>query len=467
MFQGNNTAMVVKETVQDWVALSKKTNPVLFSELDLLLRALDRYFNLENLPVSNEDIAGRNFYEELITSRDAILRVLGILEVVIPESRKNAYWFQKFAETKYLSERKVDAFREDLYRQDTPEKGLYLLYDSFINMKGLISDLSRSGHISYLGFSNVGNLIGKEIRENLFFNPFRKNMNPEFDMITNPLISKIVRSLTDKEEKKHISIIYLYLFRFIRIMGFIELTSQRPVSLGSSLMLLVLLRSEINAFQGYIEKTSRKLSTPDLQFLLKTIAYQFSMETRRVYRQELKDIQRKKASAHFRGKIENSHGILKNLTEQSVVQLAQYYSPEVRGEEVFSSFMTRVEQSLRLRDDITALHAFVSAFCAHTDSPKERLKIFESLRNYMLYFESFTFRLLRHDDYEEFSVFFHDLHDLKKDMVAGREGQKALEKVRHFKIFIETTLRHIGNRSELSDKPLDKARIEGLINQYL
>jgi len=185
--------------------------------------------------------------------------VLGILEAVIPENRKNAYWFQKFTETKYLSARKIDAFREDLYRQDTPEKGLFLLYNSFINMKGLITDISRSGHISYTGFLNVGNLVSKEIRENAYFNPFRMNMNPEFDMITNPAISNIVRSLKDKDEKKHISVIYLYLFRFIRIMSFIELTSQRSVSLSSSLMLLVLLRSEIGSFHSHIEKVSRRL----------------------------------------------------------------------------------------------------------------------------------------------------------------------------------------------------------------
>jgi len=52
--------------MQDWVAQAKKDNADLFSELDILLRALDRYFSLENLPASTEDIAGRNFYEDLV-----------------------------------------------------------------------------------------------------------------------------------------------------------------------------------------------------------------------------------------------------------------------------------------------------------------------------------------------------------------------------------------------------------------
>ena len=458
--------MTPEENSQNWAAQSKQDNSLLFSELDVLLRGLDRFFSIENLPYSNENIASRNFYEELLAARDALLRVLGILEVVIPENRKNAYWFRKFTESKFMSEGRIDEFRKALYLQDTPEKGLYLLYDSFINMKGIISDLARSGHISYMGFMNIGNLVSKEIRENVFFNPFRKNMNPEFDLISNPSISKIVRAVADRDERKHISVIYLYLFRFIRIMSFIELTTQRAVSLSSSLILLVLLRSEINAFRMYIDKSVKKIKSEDLQMLLHAIAYQFSMETRRVYLQELKDVLRKKASIKFRGKIENSHGILKNLTEQSVVQLTQYFDPAVSGVEVFASFMDKIEQSVRLREDIHVLHAFVVLFCAKAGDPGERLKSFESLQNYMVYFESFTFRLLRHDDYEEFSLFFHDLNTIRKEMLTGQVFPKILDKIKQFRIFLETTLRHIGNRSELMDKQIDMVRIETLMSQY-
>ncbi len=459
--------MLQKEEIGSWVSDSKKTNKIFFSELDVLLCALDRFFNIENLTNSNEDLTNKNFYDELVTARDTILRVLGILEVVIPESKKNAYWFQKFAESKFLTERRRDALRQDLYKQDTPEKALYLLYDSFINLKGVITDLIRTGNISYMGFSNIGRLVSKEIRENTFFNPFKKNLNPEFDVISNVQISDIVKTIQDRELKKNISIIYLYLFRFLRFLSFIDITTQRSVSLNSSLIILILLKSEISFFQGYIDKTVKKIKGPDMEMLLKSIAYQLSMETRRVYLQELKDIHRKKASVHFRGKIENSHGILKNLTEQSIVQLSQFYKPDITGEKIFESFVTKLEQSLRLREDIFVLHRFINILENYAGNPNDRLKIFVCLRNYMLYFESFTFRLLRHDDYEEFVLFFNELNTVKKDVILGTGFHKLLEKILHFKIYLETTLRHIGNRSELSDKSLDMERVESLIKQYM
>jgi hypothetical protein len=460
-------SMLRKEETEDWAHNAKKTHHQLFSELDVLLRALDRFFDMESLTFSNEDLTNKNFYEELVTARDAILRVLGILEVVIPESRKNAYWFQKFAETKLLTTRKRDDFRETLYRQDTLERGLYLLYDSFINLKGIISDLIRTGSISYMGFMNIGHMIGKEIRENRYFNPFSKAVNPEFDTISHPKVSEVVKSIERPEVKKQISVIYVYLFRFSRFLRHVDIETPRPVSLNASLIVLILMKSEVAVFRAYIEKELRKIGDPELQMILKAIAYQFSMESRRVFHQEMRDILRKKASPHFRGKIENCHGILKNLTEQSIVQLTQYFRPEIPGEEIFASFVTKLQQSIRLREDIFMLHRFISILEERAGNDPARVRAFESLRNYMLYFESFTFRLLRHDDYEEFAMFFNEINTAKGEAVAGAEFPKLLERIRHFKIYLETTLRHIGNRSELNDKDIDMERVENLIRQYL
>ncbi len=459
--------MVLKDLAGEWVEKSKQENGLLFSELDVLLRGLDRFFNLENLTSTYEDITARNFYDELTTARDAILRVLGILEVVIPESRKNTYWFQKFAENKLLNTRDRDVFRENLYKQDTPERGLYLLYDSFINMKGVISDIMRTGNISYMGFMNIGHMIGKEIRENRYFNPFIKDPNPEFDVISNQGISEIMKTLVAKEIRKHISIIYIYLFRFLRFLSFVDIAAQRQISLNSSLIILILLRAEVSTFQAYLDKVIKKSKDPELESLLKSIEYQFSMETRRVYHQELRDIHRRKATPYFRGKIENSHGILKNLTEQGIVQLTNFFRPGVGGEELFSSFITKMQQSLRLREDIFVLHRFLTLFEAKSTKIETRLRVFESLRNYMLYFESFTFRLLRHDDYEEFAIFFHEINSVKPETLKDDGFRKIMEKVSYFLIYLEATLRHIENRSELFDKKLDMVRVENLLRQYL
>lgn len=447
---------------ENWVSFSKHLHSDLFSELEVLLKALDRFFYVENLPMTQEDLTNKNFYDELTVVRDVIFRILGILEVVIPENKKNAYWFQKFAESKFLTLSSRDIFKKELYKQDTPEKGLYILYDLFINLKSIITDLLKTGKISYLGYGNIGQLISKEIRGNSYFNPFQDDINPEFDRIENRFVSHIVKSIESNKIKKYISIIYLYLFRFLRYLNHIDITSQYSVSLNASLMILVLLRTELNSFQNYIKKIPKTIQDENLRILLTSIAYQFSMETRRVYLQELRDIVRKKAPQHFRGKIENSQGILKNMTEQTVVQLAKFFNSDTHGEDIFDSFTTKLEQSLKLREDIYVLQKFLALLEEQAVSPGERNSIFKSLKNFMFYFESFTFKLLRYDDYDEFASFFHYILSLKQF-----DFDKIQDKVHNFNIFLETTLRHLSNRAEFRGKPINIDRAEKLFRQYV
>jgi hypothetical protein len=457
--------MNVREETEGWVSYSKKANSSLFSELDVLLRALDRFFTVENLTTRNEDLTNKNFYEELGTARDTILRLLAILEVVIPDSRKNAYWFQKFAESKLLSARKRDEFRETLYRQDTPEKSLYLLYDTFNNIKGVISDLMRSGSISYAGFMNIGRMISKDIRENMFFNPFAREVTPEFDAIDSAAIADVVRALQDRDMKRYISLTFASLFRFLRFLRMTDVPAQRAVQLNSSLAILMMVRAEIPLFQGLAERAAKASGDANLCAVLNSLSYQFSIEGRRVFQVEMRDIHRKKASPQFRGKLENCIGILTNVVEQGIMQLAQFFRPDISVEEIFPVFASRLQQSIRLREDLVALCCLAEKLDA--GGPSECRILFESLINYMVYFESLTLRLLRYDDYEEFALFCNEIKAARGKMVNGGEFPKIVERIGHFRVLVETTLRHVENRTELSGKPVDMERVENLLRQYV
>ena len=167
-------------------------------------------------------------------------------------------------------------------------------------------------------------------------------------------------------------------------------------------------------FHTYIQTAGEQHQRPNLKILLKSISYQFSMETKRVYLQELKDIMRKKAPQHFRGKIENSHGILKNLTEQSIVQLAQFFKPEIQGKNIFDSFTTRLCQSMKLREDIFVLHRFLILLEDKGRLLRKRhLMSLNQRKTLCAIFESFTFKLLRYDDYDEFASFFNEYLSFK------------------------------------------------------
>jgi hypothetical protein len=457
-------AVPMGSLADNWVSSIKRKNKDVFSELDVLLRALDRFFNVDNLPFSREDVANRNFFDELSAARDTILRIVGLLETIIPEAKKNIYWFQKFAHSKFLDDTKRDALREELYKQDVPEKSLFLLYDTFINLKGIISDILKTEHIPYLTFTNIGQIVGREIRENTFFNPFRQDLNPDFDVIENREVSRVVKGIADAETRKYSSMVLLYFFRFLRYLRYAD-TSTRFGSLSSSLLIILLLRSEFTVFLAYLDRAKRAVKDDEFRTFLGVISYQSSMESKRVFLQELREVFRNKSPQYLKGKIENSHGILRNLTEQSIVQIVHFFHSDAKGSEIFDAFITKLEQSLRLREDILILSRFLALIEGGRET--QRLHIFDSLRNFMLYFQSFTFKLLRYDDYEEFVSFFNKVLAFNRDELKGKGFDKMLDKFRQFGIFTETCLRQISGRTELIDLPVDMRRVENSLNQYL
>lgn len=452
---------------QGWVNASKETNKRLFSELNVLLRGLERFFDPEGLSSHKETHINRNFFNELNAAKNVSLRVLGILEVVIPESRKNAYWFQKYAESKYLNEKKRDFLKDEMYRQDTPEKSILLLYDSFINVKGILTDILRSNFISYMSFINAGELIGRGIRGNVHFNPFKKDIDPEFDAIEMKEVSEIVKGIADRNTKKAVSVLFLHLYKFLRYLSHVDITTQRQVSLYCSVIILLLLKSEIELFLSYAKRVRGRLGG-EIGGIAESLSFQFSMETRRVYVQELRDILSEGQPQRMRGRVENSHGILRNLTEQCIMQLAQFWTPGIDGMKIFESYMTKLGQSLRLREDIYVLGRLVHLLDGAADGPPdEKQRAFSALVNYMVYFESFTFKLLRYDDYEEFSAFFAKIGRLRRREMNDGDFLKALGVCRHFSIFLDTCLGAVENRTELKGRPLDRESGDSTVRQYL
>lgn len=64
-------------------------------------------------------------------------------------------------------------------------------------------------------------------------------------------------------------------------------------------------------------------------------------------------------------------------------------------------------------------------------------------------------------------MFFKEVRYAGKDAVSDRGFKKQLDTVRQFRILLETTLRHIGNRAELRDKEVDAPRLDSLIGQHM
>jgi len=434
----------------------------IISELKILLKALDRFFISGVLPLTEENITLKDFSNELNVVKDVILRILSILEVIIPESIKNAYWLRKYAETKFFSLYPNISIIEDIRKQDKPEKSLLLLYDSFINLKGIISDILKSEFISYTSFKNVGDSIKKELRENKYFNPFQRDIDPEIDKIENNNISTIIKNIKDKNIRKYIALFYIYIFRVLKYLQYVDISSHNKITLNNSVILLFLLKTEIILITDFLNKGKKIVNETKLKDLLNIISYQISMETKRVYDQELKNVFKNISPEELRGKLENSKGILTNLFEQIIVQVTKYFKPEINGKDIFESFVTRLHQSLKLRNDIYVFLKILERLELDLPKTQKREKILRSLNEFLYYFKSSTLKLIRFNDYEFFDKFINEISTIKE-----YKDNKLLERIKHFKIFLETCINQIGEREELKGIPIDQKMVEETLKQFL
>ncbi len=455
-----------RDAQEGWIQSIRQQKPQIFSELSVFLKAIDRLFIIENLSITDRDYPSRNFYDELLVVRDVILKIIALIEYLLPENEKNSYWFRKYAEQRFMSVSARDSLRDELYRQDSPEKGLLLLYDTFVNIKTLVFDLLKNQSITYISYKDIGDIISREIRENKYFNPFGKTITEE-DKIENLMVSRTIRAINDGTVKKHISLIILSLFRIIRILKYVTTDVPDQAVLNRSIAILFLIRSELEELRRLFDIASSRIQNEGISDFLTGLSYQISMETKRVFSQELKDITKRTGQKRQRGRIENSAGIIKNFIEQTIIQVIQLFNPSLRGEEIFPTFVTKKQLSIKLREDISVMHSIVSAVL---ESSLTRDDLLGALRNYIHYFQSFTFRLLRYDDYEDFSAFIDEI--LKylrisiKEKGTNRISIKFIERLNHFKIFLETVLRQISQREELQGEPVDEERIRAIMNQF-
>ena len=233
-----------------------------------------------------------------------------------------------------------------------------------------------------------------------------------------------------------------------------ERLPQRTVSLHVSILILMMLRSELLHFLSYTQNASA--AGPELAEVLGSVHYQYTMELRRVYRAELRGIFEKRSLHQIRSRVENSAGILRNLTEQCLIQVAQIWRPELKGEDIFDGFVTKAEQSTRLREDLYVLKRVLTA-CADKGECG-------TLENVMKHFEAETFRLLRYDYLKEIATYFGDLRTL-----SGRATEKAkfAEKCHQLSILAGTTIGQVNNRAELLDRPFNLEKAEAVVRQYI
>lgn len=416
-------------------------------ELEMWLRSFERFFRVKNQPLSEKErsqLTLRNWAEELRLVDNVIRRVMHLCGSVLTEDQVNQTRFGLYLEGYLKRDDTVDPLVQKLLRQTTPEAALTLLREAFEDVHALLAELGQLSRISYAAFSSVGRVIYRELRRSeLLALLLDKKFKPIHDRISSPAVVATIRKAA-VQDRQHVAKVLLEFFRLLRYLRHASAERRSEEELRNSLLIFALITAETRLLLGYLERTVMPRLAKDNPLLpvYDSFVYCIPLELRKVIDTELLDLSASRHAESVRGRVENSHGILTDCFQQSVVQIAQVFDAEVTGGHVFDDFTEKLEQSVRLRDGLAELVLGLRAFQAAVDEAgAQRLKD----RVSRFYDEDMRYLMFR--DWAGFEIFFIEI--LKCASLSG------LQQIGHrFETFLMTLYREVGKRSILQSVPL-------------
>lgn len=453
-------------------------------ELEMLLRALDRFFHVRNLPFSDmENIVLRNFHSEMKIVSMAVDRCVYLLQTLLPPEDANMFNFQMYLENTLLLDYARDKFILQNIRQNHPKESLFLMLLAFINLSVLIKLLLNQKHIPYIAFHHTGQIISREMAVNRFFNPLEAPVfSPRFDRISNRYVKKVYSEIKNEKLRSLYTVITVALFRFLKYLEYVDQNTPSKEMLKFYILHFALLKSEVYSLINFIEldgsERIKSLPIPDSEKtkyleVFDSIAFQIDMESKKVFRQVLRDALDENRSHQIRSMIDSAKGIQKNIFEQSIVTLVQSIDPGVQGSLIFPDFVSRFEQSVRLREDMFIFIKLIERIEKSLDRTADddaipQHRVLSVLRDYISYFSNLSFNYVRYADAEEFIDFFNFALSLKdEDLKDRKKLTECRLRLHTFRTFLETTLNLIQQRAELHGVPLDEEHAMEIMRQFV
>jgi hypothetical protein len=416
-------------------------------ELEMWLRAFERFFRIKNQALSDKEtrqLALRNWSEELRLVDNVILRTVQLCTAILTEDQVNQTRFDKYLEGYVKKDDAVDPYIEKLLRQSTPEAGLTLLREALEDFHLVLLDLVRLSRIPYATFTAVGKMLYREIRRShILALLIDKKFKPIHDRITNPAIAALIHRVPDGAERRTAAKVFLELFRLLRYLEFADPQNNDDETLKNTILVFALITSELRLLLAWLERrvlAGKPPQGPVLE-LYDSFVYCLPLELKKVINTELLDISVARQADSIRARVENSHGILKDCFQQSVVQLAQVFDPDVGGRDIFPDFTAKLEQSVELRDGLAGLIRALREFQVRKDQTSA-VRMKEEISR----FYDTSMKYLMYRDWSGFELFFIEI--LKCTSLT------ALLQIAHrFETFLMTLYREVQKRSILQPQP--------------
>src|SRR5215470_8894009 len=436
---------------------------VLF-ELEMLLRGIDRFFNLRNLFGEQLPPADRDFREELKAARDAVHRAAHLSRRLIVQKREQALLFRSFVEGTLSDDRARARLSAELREQRTPEESLFLLRSGLSALQGIIDHLLRVEFTPQQVFLDVGRALEHELFVSRYFcPPSGLEFRAEYDRVSSVKLLEALRQTVDDKKRRAFALALLAAFRSLRSLRYVP-APPTPHS-RRVLLILALVRSELVVLVGYLESELARLvatvqGVGEAAALARAAAVPIRAALDRVppiLAEPITD----------RAQIDSHRDHLAGATKDAIGAVAAALDPTLSREALFDAQEGRAELSQRLRLDLCVFREMCRATAERLSRPEADVAMVQPLRRFSLEFRDVGYQLLRHSDRELFDKFLALLESWGSLENTPARVQRLREDCRRFGDILDRALDNVNKRAELQKVPLDDQAVREALARRL
>ena len=478
-------------------------------ELEVLLKAAACFANPRNHTgaARRANRVALDFKPAATAFRDGIERAISLCQQLLGV-RDRAFTFHRYLET-VLPE---DSARHRLLReadaQSGPEESLMMLRHAFTSTLEVVEGVLRAPRVPFRTFYAVLSLVQREVGRNVYFNPLTAlEFRPEFDRIKSAQVLELIRAVPGDETHRLVALTFLSLFRMLRYLKLLERIAaeggpRRGRSVGPGHLVLSVLRSDARALSTHVSGqagarlaasfTRDVLDVPasrirerapslraaghrlvGVRSALEGVAGNLRLEMRRAFEHDLPPLEGRGSDAQFRIAVANVVRNLRPALQNSVLFLGRSLGARLDEGGVFDDQAARRETSDRLRRDVWMFAQIVRAFSTkaqHSSAEDTWTAVysFQYVREFLAYFRSMGYPLLRATDYPRFDAFISAMARLQDtDLVDPQRLEDAIDECVAFHGFLLQLFDDISSREELSGVPFDRRAAALALRLYL
>ncbi len=409
-------------------------------ELEMWLKGLERFFQIECLPLSafeRSHASLKNYVEEVAAARSGVAHMAMIATQLLGEGQEDLASFLLYLDTQV-------ARPGGRRRGGDGTTELARVVETLDDLTKILDELAKAPFIPLQTYLSLGRVAVGALRQDPNLGVlFRENLKPVLDRESKQSLAKVLGSLPDPSQRGALATLFVVLFKGLRTCERITTAAETPATRTRALLIFSLMKSENDSFVSYVRRHllprfgegSREAEG------LERLASAFEAETRKAMDVELVGAALMKDADAILGRLEDAASLFRDLYQQSVIALAETFSAGVDARALFPEYRARLDQSLRLRDELGQLVRATQDFLKAPDK--------KALRALVTEIESFRRGGMRYLMFKDWSLFerFH----------AGFSRERAprafVPAANQFDGFLRTLVKEVGKRAVLSDHP--------------